>query len=176
MRRELRRHLAAFDGVRILVTHDPLDAYALAERSSSSKAGAIGQTGTLDEVTARPRSRLRRRPRRHQPAPPASGHGTTFTTPGRHVVTADPVDGRSSSSSATQHRPVPPPPDGSPRNVWRAAVADIDRCPTASRVPLGGPLPLVAEITSADLDDLALHPGDRIWAIVKATDVTTYPA
>ena len=32
VRRDLRRHLEAFDGVRILVTHDPLDAYALADR------------------------------------------------------------------------------------------------------------------------------------------------
>ncbi|HRE01801.1 MAG TPA: ATP-binding cassette domain-containing protein, partial [Ilumatobacteraceae bacterium] len=32
VRRDLRRHLAGFGGVRILVTHDPMDAYALADR------------------------------------------------------------------------------------------------------------------------------------------------
>ena len=37
-------------------------------------------------------------------------------------------------------------------------------------------MPLVAEITPAALVALALHPGDRIWASVKATEITTYPA
>ena len=32
VRRDLRRHLETFDGMRILVTHDPVDAYALADR------------------------------------------------------------------------------------------------------------------------------------------------
>ena len=34
---------------------------------------------------------------------------------------------------------------------------------------------LVAEITPAALDALALHAGDRVWASVKATEITTYP-
>jgi ABC-type molybdate transport system ATPase subunit len=29
----------------------------------------------------------------------------------------------------------------------------------------------VAEITPAALDDLALHPGDHLWASVKATEI-----
>ena len=57
MRRDLRRHLATFDGVRLLVTHDPVDAYALADRVVILEAGRIVQTGTLADVTAQPRSR-----------------------------------------------------------------------------------------------------------------------
>ena len=68
------------------------------------------------------------------------------------------------------------PPDGSPRNVWAATVADIDRQADRVRVRLDGAVPLVAEITPAALDDLALHPGDHLWASVKATEITTYPA
>ena len=37
-------------------------------------------------------------------------------------------------------------------------------------------VPLVAEITPAALDALALRPGDHVWATVKATEITTYPA
>ena len=32
VRRDLRRHLTTFDGVHLLVTHDPVDAYTLADR------------------------------------------------------------------------------------------------------------------------------------------------
>ncbi|MEI2704102.1 MAG: ABC transporter ATP-binding protein [Ilumatobacteraceae bacterium] len=57
VRRDLRRHLASFDGMRILVTHDPVDAYALADRVAILDSGRIVQVGTLAEVTAHPRSR-----------------------------------------------------------------------------------------------------------------------
>src|SRR5262249_34837199 len=57
VRRELRRHLASFEGVRLLVTHDPLDAVALANRLLVFEDGRLVQDGSIDEVTARPRSR-----------------------------------------------------------------------------------------------------------------------
>ena len=60
--------------------------------------------------------------------------------------------------------------------MWPATVADIDRHGDRVRVRLAGDVPLVAEITPAALEALALRPGDRIWATVKATDIATYPA
>src|SRR6185295_273722 len=57
VRRDLRRHLSSFDGVRLLVTHDPVDAYTLAERVVVLEAGHIVQAGTLTEISAQPRSR-----------------------------------------------------------------------------------------------------------------------
>ena len=73
VRRDLRRHLETFDGMRILVTHDPVDAYALADRVAILDAGCVVQTGTLSEVTAHPRSRyvadlVGRQPRRRNVA------------------------------------------------------------------------------------------------------------
>jgi molybdate transport system ATP-binding protein len=41
---------------------------------------------------------------------------------------------------------------------------------------LTGEVPLVAEITPAALDQLGLRAGDKVWASVKATEVSTYPA
>jgi molybdate transport system ATP-binding protein len=68
------------------------------------------------------------------------------------------------------------PPDGSPRNVWRATVADIDRRLDRVRVRLEGETPVVAEVTVDALAALSLRPGDDVWAVVKATEIETYPA
>ena len=54
VRAELRRHLSTFDGSRVLVTHDPIDALVLADRLVVVEAGRVTQTGTAAEVTARP--------------------------------------------------------------------------------------------------------------------------
>src|SRR5256885_13403417 len=58
VRRELSRQLAGFEGIRILVTHDPLEAIALADRLVVLEQGKVVQTGLPSEVTARPRSRF----------------------------------------------------------------------------------------------------------------------
>ena len=58
VRRELSRQLASFRGVRLLVTHDPIEAIALADRLVVLENGRIIQGGTPEEVTARPRSRF----------------------------------------------------------------------------------------------------------------------
>jgi molybdate transport system ATP-binding protein len=177
VRRDLRRHLSTFDGVRLLVTHDPVDAYTLAERVVILEAGRIVQSGTLAEVTAKPRSRYI-----------ASlvgvnllagtGHAGTITTPaGGRIVPADPIDGP--AYAVIQPHAValyPLAPEGSPRNVWAATVTDIDHQADRVRVRLDGDVPLVAEITPAALDALVLRPGDRVWASVKATEINTYPA
>jgi molybdate transport system ATP-binding protein len=177
VRRDLRRHLATFDGVRLLVTHDPVDAYALADRVVILEGGQIVQIGTLADVTAQPRSRyianlvgvnlLR-----------GTGTDGSITTPaGGRIVPADPVHG--DAFVVIQPNAValyPSPPGGSPRNVWAVTVADVDRQADRVRVRLTGEMPLVAEITPSALDDLALQPGDRIWASVKATEITAYSA
>ena len=54
VRRELRSQLASFRGVRLLVTHDPLDAAALADRLVILEHGARRPGGTFADVSARP--------------------------------------------------------------------------------------------------------------------------
>ncbi|HEX6659836.1 MAG TPA: ABC transporter ATP-binding protein [Ilumatobacter sp.] len=177
MRRELRRHLAGFDGMRVLVTHDPVDAYALADRMIVLESGIVVQTGTLADVTAHPRSpyvadlvginllagRLA---------------GQVLTTPtGATIVTAsEQPDGEAFAAIRPQaislHLEHP---DGSPRNTWQCTVADVDRLADRVRVRLDGSVTLVAEITPAALVALELRPGDPVWAAVKASEVTSYP-
>jgi molybdate transport system ATP-binding protein len=177
VRRDLRRHLATFEGARLLVTHDPVDAYTLADRVVVLEAGRIAQAGTLEEINAQPRSRyiadlvgvnLVR----------GTGHdGSITTVTGGRIVPADPIDGPAFAviqpHAVALHLSRP---DGSPRNVWIATVTDVDRQADRVRVRLDGEVPLVAEVTPGALDELALRSGDRVWAAVKATEVTAYPA
>lgn len=178
VRRDLRRHLDSFDGMRILVTHDPVDAYALADRIAILEAGRIVQVGSLAEVTAHPRSRyvadlvgvnLFRGP---------VDHGV-LTTPGRgYVVIADAPAGdsfaviRPRSILLARDRPMAT----SARNTWAGTVTGLDRMGDRVRVDIASNPPLTAEITAAACDELALQPGDNIHASVKATEVEVYPA
>jgi len=50
VRRDLKRHLASFQGIRLMVTHDPLEAVALADRLIVMEQGRLVQTGTPAEV------------------------------------------------------------------------------------------------------------------------------
>ncbi len=177
LRRELRKHLASFPGARVLVTHELLDAVALADRIVVLEHGRVAQEGTLDEVTARPRSRyvadlvginlLR-----------GKGHDHTVELEsGGAVVTAEPVDGpvyvAVHPHAVGLHRHQP---EGSPRNVWAGRIDGTDLLGDRVRVHVAGPVPLVAEITAASLGALQLHDGVEVFASVKATELTIYPA
>jgi molybdate transport system ATP-binding protein len=177
VRRDLRRHLATFDGVRLLVTHDPVDAYALADRVVILEHGEVIQAGTLADVSAQPRSRYIADLVGVNLLRGTGTDGAIMTASGGRIVPADAVHGE--AFAVIQPHAValyPSPPEGSPRNVWAETVADVDRQADRVRVRLAGEIPLVAEITPGALDELALRPGDRVWASVKATEILAYPA
>jgi molybdate transport system ATP-binding protein len=67
-------------------------------------------------------------------------------------------------------------PEGSPRNVWRTTVDDLEGDASRVRVRLRAPAGLVAEVTPAAVGELGLAPGASVYATVKATDVAVYPA
>ena len=67
VRRDLRRHLETFDGMRILVTHDPVDAYALADRVADPRRRPHRPGGHARRGHRPPAVALRRRPGRRQP-------------------------------------------------------------------------------------------------------------
>ena len=177
VRRDLRQHLASVDGVRLLVTHDPVDAYALADRVVIVEAGRVAQQGSLADVTARPRSRYIADLVGVNLVAGRTDNGSLVTPSGGRIVPADAPHGDSFAviqpHAVALYRTAP---DGSPRNVWPSTVAEIDQRADRVRVRLDGPVPLVAEITRAALDSLALRTGDHIFATVKATEIATYPA
>ncbi len=178
VRRELRAHLAGFDGHRILVTHDPLDAYALADRVVVVEQGRVVQAGALADVTMHPRSAyVADLVGLNLLEGQLSGSILTLASGARVVVGSQAGTGAAFGairpSAISLH---PGRPDGSPRNAWPALVSEIDVRGDRVRVKVEGALTLVAEITPAAMVSLGLQPGDEVWAAVKATEVTTYPA
>ena len=178
VRRDLRRHLATFDGMRLVVTHDPVDAYALADRVVVVEAGRIVQTGTLADVTANPRTRYVADLVGVNLVAGDVLDGVLTTSTGARVVIADAVDGPTLAtirprSVLLTRRDAPA---SSARNVWRGTIVDIDHLGERVRLVIDGELPLTAEITAAALDELDLRPGDDVQASVKATDIEVAPA
>jgi molybdate transport system ATP-binding protein len=177
VRRELTRQLASFSGVRLLVTHDPLEAMALADRLVVLERGSMVQSGTPDEVTAKPRSRfvadlagvnlLR-----------GQAHGDHVRLVGGALVAA--ADAGEGDVFAVIHpRAVAlyrTRPDGTPRNMWHGQVDSIDLYGDRVRVRVKGPVPLVAEVTRGSVQALGLSSGSDLWMVVKATEVSVYPA
>ncbi len=178
VRRELRRHTESFDGMTVLVTHDPVDAYALADRVAILDAGRVVQTGTLAEVTAHPRSRYVADLVGVNLVPGVVADGVLTARGGTLVVIADAAPGLSFAvirpHSVVLVREAPT--GTSARNIWTGTIADIDRLGDRVRVRVDGELPLVAEITAAALEALQLCPGDIVHSSVKATDIEVYPA
>jgi molybdate transport system ATP-binding protein len=177
VRRDLRRHLRGFDGATVLVTHDALDALALADRVVILEQGSVTQSGPLAEVTSRPRSsyvaeligvNLLR----------GVASGTSVAVHGSpgHVEVADPEHGevllliQPNAVTLHLHRPS----EVSARNQWHETVTGFDLLGDRVRVRLEGDVPLVAEVTPAAVAEMDLVEGGEIWAAVKATEVTTY--
>jgi len=178
VRRDLRRYLATFDGMRILVTHDPVDAYALADRVAILDAGKVVQTGTLAEVTAHPRSRYVADLVGVNLVAGVVAGGVLTTVAGAQVVIAD-ADPGPSFAVIRPHSILlsrEPAVGSSARNTWAGVVADVDRLGDRVRLGIEGMLPLTAEITIGALDALQLRPGDDVHSSVKATDIEVYPA
>ena len=67
-------------------------------------------------------------------------------------------------------------PQGSARNVWPVRVEALERRGDLVRVALSGRPPALADVTAAAVAALGLVEGAGLWAAVKATEVSAYPA
>jgi molybdate transport system ATP-binding protein len=176
VRRDLRRHLEGFCGPTLLVTHDPVDVLALADRVAILEAGRITQTGTIGEVTARPRTRYVADLIGTNLIRGTAADRAITTDSGSTLITAEAPDGPVFAvippAAVSIHRVEP---EGSPRNRWLTHVAHLDLLGDRVRLQLAPPLDLVAEITPAAVSELGLREGGEVWATVKATEVTAYP-
>ena len=179
VRQELRRHLDAFAGPVLIITHEPLEAISLADRLVILEQGHIVQDDTAEVVARRPRSSWAARlvGLNHYRAH-ADGHQLTLST-GATLTAADAAGCPGDALVAIHPRAVAlhrRRPDGSPRNTWQGRVDALDIHDDQVRVHLDGPVPIVAQITAGALADLAIIEGDELWVAVKATEIDHWSA
>lgn len=171
LRRMLREHLAGYSGPRLLITHDPTEAFLLADELVILEGGSVVQTGKADEIRLRPASRY---------AADLAGvnllvgtaSGRVLTVNGHDLVIAGGGEGR---MVATVHpRAISihlDRPGGSPRNSWQTTIRHVDHHGDRVRIQTGRPLPLTAEVTPDSQSSMSLVPGSSVWLSIKATEI-----
>ncbi len=177
LRTQLREHLRAFAGVSVVVTHTALDAMVLTDRIVVLDGGDIVQVGTPAQVAAQPRTE-------HVAALVGlnlvrgdAREGLIALPSGMTIVSSQqltgPVFATFSPATVSLYTSRP---EGSPRNVWQGRVTSVAPHGDAVRVQVQSGTRLLADITPAALAALGLSSGSVVWATVKATEVTAYPA
>jgi molybdate transport system ATP-binding protein len=171
-RRLLADHLDQYPGPRLLITHDPTEAFLLADTIHVIENGVVTQVGTAEEIRLRPRtpyiadlagSNL------------LAGHAAagTVNIAGHPIHIADtniagPLLLTIHPRAIALHRQQP---EGSPRNAWPTTLTRIEHLGDRVRVQFGDPLPLTAEITSDAAQALHLKQGSPVWITIKATEI-----
>jgi len=175
--------LATFPGVRVLVTHDPVEAMTLADRVVILEEGRVTQQGTFDDVRRMPGSRYAAELAgvnlfvgRLEPLD--GGAGRLVTAEGDVVVgwpedlprdTTEDVIGTLRPSDVVVH--VEPPGPSSARNIWRGEIEDLAVYGERVRVRIASQPPLVAEVTAGSVHQLGLVRSSEVWASFKAVEV-----
>ncbi|GAB2524447.1 sulfate/molybdate ABC transporter ATP-binding protein [Nocardia heshunensis] len=189
LRRVLREPAAWSPTGTILVTHDIIDAVTLADRVAVIEAGRVIESGPVATVLARPRSVFAARIAGVNlilgTAASGGSAGLGAVTDGTAEVFGRSEDGWSSGGrAAAVFSPVAVAvhlhhPEGSPRNVFRVQVAEMEDRGGIVRVrAMDGPgatAGLAADLTPAAVAQLGVAPGMEVYFAVKATEVDVYP-
>lgn len=171
LRRTLSRHLESFPGPRLVITHEPAEAFLLADEINIIEEGVITQGGTADDIRIRPRTVY---------AADLAGSNLLMGTAaggeidlgGHRLHVANHPEGevlvtiRASAVSLHRHRP-----DGSPRNTWPTKIELMEPLGERVRLRTGPPLALTVEITAEAVSELALVEGEEVWVAIKATEI-----
>jgi len=159
LRRTLARHLKQFEGPRLLITHDPADAFLLADRIAIIEKGSITQQGSVETIRRRPATKYA-----------AALAGTNLLTGSNDLgrLTLDAHDQELQTSDTSVH--------GDVLITVHPTAATVEPLGDTTRITLAEPLPLGVDITPGATTALGLAPGVEIWASVKATEVDVAPA
>ena len=172
IRHLLDDHLADFGGPRLLITHDPTEAFLLADEIHIIEDGVVTQSGKPDDIRLRPRTRY---------VADLAGSNLVVGVARDGLVRVDghelaiaethtvgPVLATIQPRAISLHHNQP---EGSPRNSWRTKIQRIEHYGDRVRVQTGDPLTLTAEITPRALDSLGLSEGSVVWLSIKATEI-----
>jgi molybdate transport system ATP-binding protein len=170
----------------VLITHDLLDVFTLADRVLVLEAGKIAESGPVSDVLTAPRSHFGARIAGVNLVNGTVGpDNVLLASSGAHWYGA-PESGLSQGQAAiavfapTAVAVYREPPHGSPRNCVELTVAEVDI--RGSTVVVRGPEQpggapgLAAEITVDAAAELQLTPGERVWFVVKALELALYPS
>ncbi|MFG3323572.1 ABC transporter ATP-binding protein [Streptomyces sp. NPDC048171] len=176
VRAQLRHHLADFEAVAVLVTHDPLEAMVLAEHLVVVEEGRVVQQGSPSHIARHPRTDyIAHLVGLNLYQGQAKGH-TVRLDEGPLITTSEELTGpvfvAFPPSAVTLHADRPT--SSSARNAWRCEVAGLQSHGDQIRVDLTGELPLAADLTPIAAAELRLHAGAAVWATVKATQTHVY--
>ena len=185
-RQELGHVMRQRAGSVVLITHDPADAFDLADRVAVMEAGRIVQEGTPEQLTT-------------DPATPfvaaftgaellldgvveQAAEGTADIRVGDAVLVCR-HDGSPPTRGQRVHVRYRPedvvlapavPPEVSARNRLQVRVAALTPVGGLVRVRLQGPVTLVALVTRASAHQLRLEPGATVTALLKTTALNLF--
>ncbi len=179
IRSQLRAELTAFSGPALLVTHDPLEAMALADRLLIVEDGQLVQAGPAADVARRPATSYVASLVGLNLLRGTAAGGVLRLDGGGQLATGDTaLTGRALAvvrpSAVVLHTSQPG--LSSARNVWPATLGSLEALGDRVRLTITGPPQLLADVTTQAVAELRLTPGDPIWVSVKATDIDTYPS
>ncbi|GAB7071215.1 ATP-binding cassette domain-containing protein [Mycobacterium hodleri] len=184
LRRLLRDILRDENRTAVIVTHDLLDALAIADEVLVVDGGRIVESGPVRQVLSSPRSDFAARiagvnlitgvisePGILQTVSAESISGVGDPPPGTAAVALF------RPTAVAVHRTAP---HGSPRNVIPVTVSEMDLHGTTVRIratdQADGTTGLAADITVAAASDLDLAPGQHVFFAIKAHEVELHPA
>ncbi len=181
VRADLRRHLSAFAGPTVLVTHDPLEAMVMADRLVVIEGGRIVQVGAPAEVARRPATQYVARlvGLNLYAGTRSTGATRVELSGGGSLVAADaephgPVWVALRPAAVSVH--TSPPMPGSPRNVWSGRIDGMELLTDRVRLQVDASPSTLVDVTPDAVADLGLVEGMTVWLSAKATDVDVYPA
>lgn len=174
--------------VTVLVTHDPLDALALADTVLILADGEVVERGPTQRVLAAPRTPFTARlAGLNLVAGQAVADG--LETPDGELLSgllapdaeaASPAVAVFAPSAVSVYPAGDAAPPGSPRNTAPATVGTLEPHGPVVRLHTsagsGWAAGLSADLTAAAVAELALEPGSRVTVAVKATAVEIHPA
>ena len=179
VRELVREELARFPGVRLLVTHDPVEASTLADRLILLEDGVVTQIGSPEQIRDAPRSRyaadLVGVNAFHGGLDRIEDGAGRLSTDEGDVVVGWP-EGFEGEEAIGLLRPADitlslEPPAGSARNVLEGRVTSVAVEGGRARVRIASAPPLVAEVTLGSVERLGLRDGVTVWASFKAVEV-----
>ncbi|WP_283609249.1 ATP-binding cassette domain-containing protein, partial [Mycolicibacterium poriferae] len=183
MRRLLRTMLREKRRTAIIVTHDLLDALAVADDVAVIEGGRVVEHGPARKVLTTPRSDFAARiaginliaGRIARPGTIRTAWGTEISGTGDLEPGTDAV-ALCRPSAVAVFTTIP---HGSPRNVVAVSIAEMEVHGETVRIrgeaqPDGG-TGLAADVTAAAVADLELEPGATAYFAVKAQEVQLHP-